>query len=79
MPKLRLIKVIVQPMFVLDDGKHITEIDHPPIAIPADEWPAYSGERFPREVKKWQERLDAESASPSAVAPPKRTIRGSKR
>lgn len=60
MKKLRLVKVLVQPMFVLDDGETITEIEHPPVAIPADEWPGYSGERFPREVAAWQARIDAE-------------------
>ena len=62
MTRLRLIKVIVQPVFVLDDGESITEVDQAPVAIPASEWPAYSGERFPREVAEWQARLDGQSA-----------------
>lgn len=57
-PKLRLIKVLVQPVLVLDDGKTIEEVDHPAIVIPADEWPTYSSERFPREIEEWQARLD---------------------
>jgi len=61
MKSLRLVKVIVQPVFVLDDGNTITEVDHSPVVIPAADWPTYSGERFPREVKEWQERLDAET------------------
>jgi hypothetical protein len=61
MAKLRLVKVIVQPVFVLDDDENVTEIDHQPVAIPAAEWPSYSGVRFPREVKAWQRRLDAEA------------------
>lgn len=60
MPKLRLVKVIVQPVFVLDDGEHVTEIEHPQMAVPAAEWPSYSAERFSREVAEWQARIDAE-------------------
>jgi hypothetical protein len=57
--RLRLVKVIVQPVFMLDDGTTLTEVEHPSTVIPAEEWPTYSGERFPREVAEWQERLDA--------------------
>jgi hypothetical protein len=57
-PKLRLVKVLVQPVFVLDDGETITEVEQPTVTIPACEWPTYSGERFPREVEAWQARID---------------------
>jgi hypothetical protein len=60
MNRLRLVKVAVQPHFVLDDGETITEIDHPATIIPASEWPTYSSERFVREVAEWQQHLDGE-------------------
>jgi hypothetical protein len=63
MAKLRLIKVLVQPVFVLDDGENVTEIEHPAVAIPAAEWSDYSGERFPAEVKAWQKRLDDQNGT----------------
>lgn len=59
MKRLRLIKVIVQPVFVLDDGDTIQEMPHLPIEIPAADWPTYSSERFPREVADWQEQINA--------------------
>jgi hypothetical protein len=60
MAKLRLVKVLVQPVFVLDDGE-LTEVERePPIAIPAADWPTYSSERFPREVAEWQARIDGD-------------------
>lgn len=59
--KLRLVKVIVQPVFMLDDGTTLTEVEHPPTVIPANEWPTYSSERFPQEVAEWQRKLDAEA------------------
>jgi hypothetical protein len=64
MKRLRLVKVLVQPVFVLDDGDTVEEIEHPAIAIPASEWPTYSGERFPREVGEWEAVLNAEEVSP---------------
>jgi hypothetical protein len=57
--QLRLVKVAVQPFFVLDDGETITEVDHSATMIPAAEWSTYGSERFPREVAEWQARLDA--------------------
>lgn len=59
--KVRLVKVLVQPVFILDHGTHIEEVDHPTTVIPASEWPTYSSERFPREVEEWQARLDADT------------------
>jgi hypothetical protein len=58
-PKLRLVKVAVQPSIILDHGTHVEEVEHPVIVIPASEWPEYSGERFPRELAEWQAQLDA--------------------
>ncbi len=74
--KVRLLKVVVQPVFVLDDGEELTEVQHPATVIPAAEWPTYSSERFPREVAEWQEKLDAEdgeaTASVTSLRPPER-------
>jgi hypothetical protein len=66
--RLRLVKVIVQPVFMLDDGTTLTEVEHPATVIPANEWPTYSGERFPNEVAEWQHKLDDETTSAAADA-----------
>jgi hypothetical protein len=72
--KVRLLKVVVQPVFVLDDGDELTEVQHPATVIPAAEWPTYSSERFPSEVAEWQAKLDAEAgegtASVTSLRPP---------
>jgi hypothetical protein len=65
MPKLRLVKVVVQPVVMLEEDGELVEVDHPPVVIPAAEWPTYSSERFPREIQEWQARLDAAAASVS--------------
>lgn len=75
-PKIRLIKVLVQPVFVLDDGENVTEVDHPAVAIPAAEWPTYSSDRFPAEIRAWQKELDAEYAA--ANPPQNRAARRAK-
>ncbi len=70
-PRLRLKLVLVQPVFLLDDGENLTDVqygtdahgnpikDHPVLTIPANEWPAYSTSRFPHEVAEWQARINA--------------------
>ena len=70
MSRLRLIKVMVQPVFVLDDGEMISEVEHQPTVIPASEWPTYSIERFPREVAEWQARIDADTPDTDTPADP---------
>jgi hypothetical protein len=65
MPRIRLVKVVVQPVVMLEEDGELAEVDHPPIVIPAAEWPTYSSERFPREIEEWQARLDATASSTS--------------
>lgn len=77
MPKIRLVKVLAQPMFVLDHGTHIEEIEHPTVTISADHWPEYSGKTFPREVEEWQAQLDTEGAPEKPK--PNRTARRAKK
>jgi hypothetical protein len=48
MAKLRLLKVIVQPVFVVDDGETLTERITEPVVVPASEWPTYPTEGFAR-------------------------------
>lgn len=70
-PRLRLKLVLVQPVFLLDDGENLTDVqygvdshgnpikDHPVLTIPANEWAAYSAGRFSHEVAEWQARINA--------------------
>lgn len=62
MRKLRLVKVLVQPVFMLDDGETLTELEHAAVAIPPDEWPTYSSERFPAELAAWEKQLNKPSS-----------------
>lgn len=40
--RLRLLKVIVQPVFVVDDGTSLTEHSAQPVTVTAAEWPGYA-------------------------------------
>jgi hypothetical protein len=77
-----LVEVAVQPTFVAMDGDTVVEkLVHPIVMIPANEWPTYSSERFPREVKAWQTQLDRESGpklSPKPKLSPNRATRRAK-
>lgn len=42
--KLRLVKVTIQPTFVIDDGETLTEVSGQPILVSASEWPDYPNE-----------------------------------
>lgn len=46
MTKLRLLKVLVQPVFVADDGETLTEIPTQPVEVPAAEWPSFATGRY---------------------------------
>ncbi|MFL5781797.1 MAG: hypothetical protein ACJ760_10835 [Thermoleophilaceae bacterium] len=39
--RLRLVKVVVQPHFVIDDGDQLEERIGEPVQVPAAEWPEY--------------------------------------
>lgn len=61
MSKLRLVKVVVQPHFVLDDGENLAEQMAQPVEVAAKDWPAFSAERFPAMVAELEAQLDPES------------------
>lgn len=67
MSKLRVLKVLVQPVLILDDGADdLREIVEDVKVIPAADWEKYSGEQFPRELADAQARLDAEYEAASS-------------
>jgi hypothetical protein len=58
-PKLRLLKVIVQPVFAVDDGESLSEQAAQPIVVPAAEWPTYATTNFVQAMEDLQAQLDA--------------------
>ena len=67
MATLRLLKVIVQPVFVLDHGDSLTEHVADPVIVPAADWSSYPTTGFAEafrvlraEVEAQQPNLDSE-------------------
>ena len=58
MARLRLLKVIVQPVFVLDDGEHLVEQVADPVAVPAAEWPTYPNQGFSQAFEMLRAQLE---------------------
>ena len=52
---LRLLKVIVEPVFVEDDGEFLTEQPSQPVVVPASQWKDFVSQTFDDEVKRLQE------------------------
>ena len=63
MKRPRLLKVIVQPVFVIDDGETIEEYPHQQVVVSAAAWPQYSSVQFPAEVAAWEKQLNESSES----------------
>jgi hypothetical protein len=59
--KLRLLKVLVQPVFVLDDAEAgLTEVVAEPVTVSAQEWMTYPSTGFSEAFQALREQLDAE-------------------
>ena len=77
MSKIRVLKVMVQPLLLeqTDDGE-LREIEGTgAVTIPGIEWPTYSSVRFKKEIAEWQKRMDekgciAEEAMEGAATEP---------
>lgn len=48
--RLRLLKVICQPVFVIDDGETLIEQAAEPVVVSAADWPTYAGGAFAEAV-----------------------------
>lgn len=66
MTTLRLLKVLVQPVFVLDDGESLVEHAVPPVVVTAADWPTYATTTFVEDFARL--RLEVEGP-PVQVVP----------
>jgi hypothetical protein len=65
MKRLRLVKVVVHPIFVVDDGESLTEFQNTPSEIPASEWDGFS-ERLKADIATAETALNRESEARDA-------------
>jgi hypothetical protein len=62
--RLRLVKVVAQATFVLDDGESLVEQVANPVTVSAAEWPTYANGRFLEQVAALE--ADLNGAAPEA-------------
>lgn len=55
--KLKLVKVLVQPIFVVDHGDYCDAVDHPAIEVHAKDWPTYPTTGFAELVSSAEKEL----------------------
>jgi hypothetical protein len=57
--KLRLLKVIVQPVFVVDDGETLIEQPAQPVEVSPAEWPTFATGRFAEGFDALRQQVEA--------------------
>jgi hypothetical protein len=71
MTRIRLLKVIVQPVFVVDDGERLTEQVAEPVTVSPEDWPTFATTTFVEGMDALQAQLDA--LEPGDQEPPAQT------
>jgi hypothetical protein len=56
--RLRLLKVIVQPIFVIDDGETLVEHPVEPVVVSPPEWPSFATGRFLEGFEQLREQVE---------------------
>jgi hypothetical protein len=56
--KLRLLKVVCQAVFVIDDGTTLTETAAEPVVVSAAEWPTYATGAFVDAMSRLQDQVE---------------------
>ena len=65
MKRLRLVKVIVHPIFVVDDGESLNEFPNTATEVHASEWDAFPA-RLVRDIAEAEAQLNAENGAADA-------------
>lgn len=61
--RLRLVKVVVSPVFVLDDGTNITEVSASSATVNGSDWAGWARTAFtPADMARLQRELDTPEA-----------------
>jgi len=65
--RLRLLKVMIQAIFVLDDGDELTEMSAQPLAVRAGDWPTFATTRFVEGAEALAMQIGAELYVPAST------------
>jgi hypothetical protein len=66
--RLRLLEVVVQPVFVIDDGETLSKVTAQPGAVSAADWPSYPATRFADQVAEFEKQLSDGGGGPGGPA-----------
>lgn len=64
MKRLRLLKVIVQPTFVLDDGETLTELTVQPTTVSPSQWPTFATTEFAAAMEQLRQQVEVAGTDP---------------
>lgn len=56
--KLRLLKVVVQPTFVVDDGETLSEVLAEPVVVLAKDWAEYATGPFADAASAYERKIN---------------------
>jgi hypothetical protein len=70
MTRVRLLKVMVQPVVVIDDGDTLTEHVVAPVVVPAAEWDAFVDHGFTDGLAELEQRVSAPQPNDDEHADP---------
>lgn len=63
MTRIRLLKVIVQPVFVVDDGEELVEQVAEPVTVSPSDWPTFATTTFVEGMLALQAQLNEQHAA----------------
>jgi hypothetical protein len=61
--RLRLLKAVVQLVFVIDDGETLSERVAEPVVVPASVWPTWASDGYPQLLLQLQAEIDREHSA----------------
>jgi hypothetical protein len=67
--KLRLLHVVVQPYFVIDDGENLEPHICEPVTVTASDWPTFPTTGFAAALDQLQTQINAADADAAVPAP----------
>lgn len=56
--RIRLLKAVVQLVFVVDDDDNLIERVAEPVVVPAGQWPSWATDQYPALLAQLQQELD---------------------
>jgi hypothetical protein len=59
--RLRLVKILVQAVVMIDDGDELAEAQTPPFTVSPSAWPTFATTEFAAAFAEWQKEVESEA------------------